>query len=101
MGEQTALIKRTRLDALNRVGSYLQHYIAYRYRFKHVTISATYVLSSYNVSAEVDIQTTCDVRYKFTCDNGRCLDNSLRCNGRADCLDETDEVGCSTPGKIF
>ena len=45
-----------------------------------------------------DIQTTCDVRYQFTCDNGRCLDNSMKCDGRVDCYDETDEVGCSTPG---
>ena len=54
-----------------------------------------------NVFIENDIQTTCDVRYQFTCDNGRCLDNSMKCDGRVDCLDETDEVSCSRPGKYF
>ena len=42
----------------------------------------------------------CDVRYQFTCNSGRCIDKSLRCDGRADCFDETDEVGCSESGRL-
>ena len=31
----------------------------------------------------------------FGCDNGRCLDGSLLCNGRMDCRDLTDEHCCN------
>ena len=44
---------------------------------------------------------SCDERYQFTCNSGKCIDKSLRCDGRADCFDETDEVGCSEPGRLL
>ena len=36
----------------------------------------------------------CNSTLQFTCNSGRCIDISLRCNGRPDCYDSTDEVGC-------
>ena len=31
---------------------------------------------------------------EFTCDSGSCVPLSARCNGRSECLDETDEAEC-------
>ena len=36
----------------------------------------------------------CDVRTKFTCDDGICVDQQLRCDGNIDCDDKSDEKGC-------
>ena len=37
----------------------------------------------------------CNSTLQFTCNDGRCIDTSLRCNGKPDCYDSTDEVGCA------
>ena len=31
---------------------------------------------------------------EFTCDNGLCVDMDERCNGRVNCLDQSDETDC-------
>ena len=33
---------------------------------------------------------------EFTCNSGTCVPLAARCNGRSDCLDETDEAKCKT-----
>ena len=38
--------------------------------------------------------TVCDGRNQFTCNNSRCIDAGLICNGRDDCLDNSDEYDC-------
>ena len=43
----------------------------------------------------------CDEKNQFTCNSGQCIDKTLRCDGRADCFDQTDEVGCSESGKLL
>ena len=42
--------------------------------------------------------TTCEY-YQFTCTDGTCIDEYLKCNGRRDCPDGSDEVGCDA-GKL-
>ena len=34
------------------------------------------------------------VGYLLTCDNGRCISDSSRCDGSNDCGDYSDEDGC-------
>ncbi|ERL95821.1 hypothetical protein D910_00386, partial [Dendroctonus ponderosae] len=34
--------------------------------------------------------------HEFQCSNGHCVDNRLRCNGRPDCSDYSDESNCVT-----
>ena len=43
----------------------------------------------------------CDEKIQFTCNSGQCIGKTLRCDGRADCFDQTDEVGCSESGKLL
>lgn len=31
---------------------------------------------------------------QISCDNNRCLNDSVRCNGNPDCQDGSDELGC-------
>ena len=33
---------------------------------------------------------------EFYCNNGQCLDESNRCNGRDDCGDYSDEINCGS-----
>ena len=33
---------------------------------------------------------------QFNCDDGNCIDIKQRCNGRYECLDQSDETNCST-----
>ena len=51
-------------------------------------------------SFTLDLTEQCDEITQFTCNSGRCIDKSLRCDGRADCFDETDEVGCLESGNF-
>lgn len=37
----------------------------------------------------------CAVR-QLECDNGRCISQNFKCDGNNDCLDNTDERGCSS-----
>ena len=38
----------------------------------------------------------CDAT-QYTCENGECLDGRVRCNGRPECRDGSDEAGCPPP----
>lgn len=38
---------------------------------------------------------------KFKCNNGRCISKSSVCNGKNDCLDNSDEAKCLTPLEHF
>ena len=40
-------------------------------------------------------------RYHYCKPTGRCLDNSLICNSRRDCPDDSDEVNCSQSSANF
>lgn len=39
--------------------------------------------------------------FSFECDEGRCRPNSCRCDGIADCIDQTDEANCTDPGECI
>ncbi|KAL2088943.1 hypothetical protein ACEWY4_015842 [Coilia grayii] len=39
--------------------------------------------------------TACSVPANFTCEDGQCVPGAVRCNGRPDCFDQSDEKGCS------
>ncbi|XP_062405803.1 low-density lipoprotein receptor class A domain-containing protein 3-like [Sardina pilchardus] len=38
---------------------------------------------------------TCSVAGNFTCEDGQCVPGAVRCDGRPDCFDNSDEKGCS------
>lgn len=38
---------------------------------------------------------------QFRCDNGQCIDNSRRCDHRADCERGEDEYGCQTTSREY
>lgn len=35
----------------------------------------------------------------FTCSDGSCISKDKQCNGRPDCPESSDEIGCSPDGK--
>lgn len=37
----------------------------------------------------------CPAADSFRCANGHCIDANLKCNGAVDCVDASDELGCS------
>ena len=37
----------------------------------------------------------CDGGLYFTCNDGMCIDICMRCDGRSDCADESDEKNCN------
>ena len=58
--------------------------------------------SSYSYSIKIISPEPCDDNTQFTCENGQCIDKSLKCDGRVDCVfDGSDEDGCTEPGKLF
>ena len=56
-----------------------------------MTLRAERNLALFNSFA--DEATTCEY-YQFTCRDGSCIDDRLKCNGREDCPDGSDELGC-------
>lgn len=44
-------------------------------------------------SCVVDLSTSCG-KNQFKCENDRCIDEKLKCNGQDDCKDHSDEDGC-------
>jgi hypothetical protein len=38
---------------------------------------------------------------QFECANGQCMESSVRCNGRSECSDGSDEDGCPSTGILF
>uniref|UniRef100_A0A0K0CT19 Low-density lipoprotein receptor n=1 Tax=Angiostrongylus cantonensis TaxID=6313 RepID=A0A0K0CT19_ANGCA len=42
----------------------------------------------------------CDGNETFTCNNGRCIPRSWRCDGDIDCKDKEDEQNCTVDGQI-
>lgn len=58
------------------------------YNFQH---DAPTLVSVFFVSVLVDCYS-----HEFQCSNGQCVDNRLRCNGRPDCSDYSDESNCVT-----
>lgn len=41
-----------------------------------------------------DIAAECNLETEYTCNNGLCVDAGLVCDGKPDCQDLTDEIGC-------
>ncbi len=39
-------------------------------------------------------RTSCETSGRFYCDDGLCIERSLRCDGIADCRNGTDELNC-------
>ena len=37
----------------------------------------------------------CNAQTQFRCNNGACIEKSLRCDGKYDCNDYTDEIDCN------
>ena len=37
---------------------------------------------------------SCNPDYQIECADGRCLPEAYKCDGRKDCIDGVDEIGC-------
>ncbi|CAG0901565.1 unnamed protein product [Darwinula stevensoni] len=68
-------------------------------------ISSAGVVGRYNVKEERTGLNLRDIQVSliscgndFVCDTGECVSSKLRCNDAADCIDGSDEFGCSIPG---
>ncbi|XP_033755012.1 neuropilin and tolloid-like protein 2 [Pecten maximus] len=59
-------------------------------------LATSSVSSSCTYDIIVTSYTTGSCSFGFRCDNGRCIDSSLSCNGYNNCGDNSDEVLCSS-----
>ena len=47
-------------------------------------------------ACRIECDARCDA-IQYTCASGQCLDGRVRCNGRQECFDGSDEAGCPPP----
>ena len=57
------------------------------------------ILINISVTIVVDF-TSCNEDTEFTCDNHRCVNSSIRCDGKDDCGDNSDEQKCGKSSDI-
>lgn len=64
------------------------------------TIEIHFVIIFSNDSVLFDFKTGACGLHKFKCDNGYCLNRKHACDGKNDCVDESDERDCINNSKL-